>query len=90
MYVTLLGPEIKTNIWFGSNAICRISVFTCLEELIEGLKHIFNLYNLSLLSEWREWEGVEPTYPVLTGQNGFEVRRSHRAPTTPIANKTPG
>ena len=34
---------------------------------------------------WREWEGVEPTYPVLTRHNGFEVRKSHRAPSTPIA-----
>ena len=32
---------------------------------------------------WREWEGVEPTYPVLTRHNGFEVRKSHRAPSTP-------
>ena len=38
---------------------------------------------------WREWEGVEPTYPVLTRHNGFEVRKSHRAPSTPIAEREP-
>ena len=37
----------------------------------------------SLELHWREWEGVEPTYPVLTRHNGFEVRKSHRAPSTP-------
>ena len=38
---------------------------------------------------WREWEGVEPTYPVLTRHNGFEIRKSHRAPSTPSARDAP-